>query len=163
MIGLALLVQKHELWVSVTNTYRDLSPDHFELSVDHVGAKIESVERIDPSRWAREFGWKEGWELWSIRFSSSRVDTLTANLRISFLWNGHTVSQRTPALFRTLLSDYHEAGTPFSSWENCFPKCTETESQFRLWAPFAKKVSLLFYDRPEALKPSWLLSMKRDT
>jgi len=163
MIGLALLVQKHELWVSVTNTYRDLSPDHFELSVDHVGAKIESVERIDPSRWAREFGWKEGWELWSIRFSPSRVDTPTANLRISFLWNGHTVSQKTPALFRTLLSDYHEAGTPFSSWENCFPKCTETESQFRLWAPFAKKVSLLFYDRPEALKPSWLLSMKRDT
>jgi len=35
MIGLALLVHPHELWVSVSGVYRDLSPENFELTADH--------------------------------------------------------------------------------------------------------------------------------
>ena len=164
MIGLALLVHPHELWVSVSGVYRDLSPEHFELTADHRKQKIRSIEKIDPSKWSSDLGWKEGWDLWRIRFSAPRVDSYKACLRISLVWNGHSISQKTAVPFRTLLIDlYDPEANPLPAWEACFPHCTEEESCFALWAPFAKKVSLLFFDHPERLKPSWLLSMRQET
>ncbi len=163
MIGLALRVHPHELWVSINREYRDLSPEHFELTIDHQKANIRMVEKIAPSEWISEFGWKEGWDLWRLRFSTARVDSSPACIRVALIWNGHEVSKKTVTPFRTLLSDlFDPEKNPYPSWEACFPHCTEDGSSFALWAPFSKKVSLLFFDRPEAQKPSWLLSMKQE-
>jgi pullulanase len=170
MIGLALLTASDKILVGVSNVYDHSESLHLKVIVDNKERRIKTIKRADTAFWKQEFRFVEGYVLWEIVFSQNNEKhykpihsitghgILSSSIAVLLFWNGDFVCSKPVDRFRSVLPGNDTIEKLPAAF---FPECDEVSSKFSLYAPFSAKASVLFFDRDDSMRPTWILPMKR--
>lgn len=160
MIGIAFLEDRNRIVISVRCEFGNLDITDFLVDCENHPLSISSVQKLDVAKWKNKFGFVKGWDVWEIHLLKQlSLEQLRGVFQIAIQRNGNRVSKKV-VLKRGIA---HRLLNP---QEADFPSCSEIESNFRIFAPFAKKVSLTIYGKGEKFytpthDPVWILPLIR--